>query len=81
MQFELQQGLQRQLGLGGSHNPNENSRLGFEHWYQVNFSNEAATLLWVQKAVFEVCRDVRSMFLYPADGASNKEKILSLLDA
>ncbi|CAD7941322.1 unnamed protein product [Amoebophrya sp. A25] len=53
----------------------------FEKWYRVNFETEAETLLFVQRQMFEVTRDMRAVFLFPAQKVSNRDRILQLLEA
>eukprot|EP00392_Amoebophrya_sp_AT5.2_P002717 g2722.t1 len=53
----------------------------FENWYRLNFETEAETLLFVQRQMFEVTRDMRAVFLFPAAKVSNRTRILELLDA
>ncbi|CAD7956138.1 unnamed protein product [Amoebophrya sp. A120] len=59
----------------------------FEKWYQMNFQTEDETLLFVQRQMFEVTRDIRAVFLFPGPSGgknnklTNRARILELLDA
>lgn len=49
-------------------------------WYRQNFTNEGGALLYIQRQMFEVTRDVRAVFFFPSDGIDNREKVLLVLD-
>lgn len=52
----------------------------FEDWYEENFSDEVRTVLGVQRDLFALTKDPRALFLLPAPGLDNRDRIQNVLD-